>query len=91
MTAHLSLPLRVSGTGALAAHPVGSPAEVGQSVALLSATRVGERRSEPAYGSRDMLFRPQPNVGIDYDAIATWEPRATAAILDIVLDVSGRR
>lgn len=86
MTAHLALPLRVATGGALAAYAVGSPAEVGQSAGLLLATRVGERRSEPAYGSTDGgLFGPLPAAGLDAGAVIRWEPRATDAVLDVTL------
>ena len=93
MTAHLALPLRVAASGALAAHTPGSPAEVGQSVALLLATRIGERRCEPAYGSTDPLFGPQPATAggagaLDTAAVARWEPRARAE--DVAVTVARR-
>lgn len=79
---HLALPLRVSASGSLATQRVGSPAEVGQSVALLLATRVGERRSEPEYGSGDALFGPLGSDRLDEAAIETWEPRAVEELGD---------
>lgn len=90
MSTHLALPLRVAAGGALAAYATGSPAEVGQSVALLLATRVGERRSEPLYGSTDGgLFGPQPAAQLDVGAVIRWEPRATDAVLDVTVTATG--
>lgn len=62
----------------LASLAADSPAEIAQSVALMAATRPGERRSVPDYGLPDPLGH-----GIDVDdlvdAIATWEDRADPA------------
>jgi phage baseplate assembly protein W len=90
MTAsHLSLPLRVGDGGGLAAHAVGSPAEIGQSVGVLLSTRIGERRSEPAYGSTDGgLFGPQQAAQLDVGAVMRWEPRLSAAVVDVALTAS---
>ncbi len=92
---HLALPLRVSTTGALVSLADGSPAEVGQSVAVLLATRVGERRSEPGYGAADPLgYRPARAAVVDTAAVARWEPRATPDLVDlaaVVPTVTGGR
>jgi hypothetical protein len=83
---HLALPLTVAADGTLASVTQDSPAEVSQSVALLLATRPGERRSVPGYGLPDPLFS-----GIDLDQVAAvieeWEDRADPA--DIDLQVTG--
>lgn len=80
MATHLALPLAVTSTGRLAALDQDSPLEVAQSVALLLATRPGERRAVPEYGALDMVA-----VGIDPEviaaAIADWEPRADPAVV----------
>lgn len=72
---HLALPVALAPDGRLVALPQDSPAEVAQSVALLLATRPGERRSVPDYGLPDPVFG-----GVDVDEIvstvAEWEDRA---------------
>lgn len=84
MSTHLALPLRLAAGGRLATLPIGRPAEVAQSVAVLLATTVGERPAEPAYGVPDPL-------GAGFDelvaraAIARWEPRAG----DVAITVDG--
>lgn len=84
MPLRLSLPLRVAADGALAAVEQDSPAEVAQSVALLLATRPGERRSVPDYGTDDPTF-----TGLDVDeihaAIEQWEDRADPATIQLVI------
>lgn len=81
---HLSLPLRLAGTH-LAVVTSGTAAEIAQSAGVLLATRVGERRSEPAYGSRSDLFTltgvPQP----DTAALGYWEPRATPDVVSVTV------
>lgn len=83
MTQHFALPLRLAPDGRLLALPEDSDAEVAQSVQVLLSTRVGERRSEPSYGSTDPLFT-QLNADspsdVDTGAIARWEPRAAGRI-----------
>lgn len=71
----LKLPIQVTGTGQLAAHEDGSAADITQSVTLLLATRVGERRCVPDYGTPDPLFDHVDPAELR-DAIDTWEPRA---------------
>lgn len=75
MAKHLSLPLRVSTSGALASNEQDSPADLNESLRLLLATRIGERTSVPGYGTPDPLFG-----GVDVEAIADaaaeWEDRA---------------
>lgn len=77
---HLSFPITVGPTGRLLSLGDDSPRAVAQSVALLLATRPGERRSVPEYGLTDPLFTPH---GADEaaiaQAVADWEPRATPA------------
>lgn len=82
---HLALPLRLTSDGRFAALDQGSPEEIAQSVALLAATRPGERRSVPGYGIPDPLgggFDPD----VLDDAIEEWEDRADPAYIDVVLD-----
>lgn len=85
MTAHLAAPLRLGGDRALATLTQDSPAEVGQSVALLAATRPGERLAVPGYGTPDPVFG-----GVDLDAVTAalplWEPRADRATVDVTTD-----
>lgn len=86
MTArHLALPLRLAPDGHLVALDQDSPEEIAQSVALLVATRPGERRSVPGYGVPDPLgsgFDPD----VADEAIEEWEDRADPADIDIVTD-----
>lgn len=89
MSTHLALPLRVATSGALAALPVDTPREIGQSVALLLATPIGDRRSEPLYGSIDQLFETVGSVEVDRSAIARWEPRATDDVLTVTVLAQG--
>lgn len=81
MVLTLALPIRVAAGGGLVALVADSDAEIAQSVALLLATRLGERRSVPDYGTPDPLFG-----GVDVDevadAIATWEERADPALVE---------
>lgn len=81
MPAHLALPLTVTTSGGLAALEQDSALEVAQSVALLLATRPGERRAVPDYGALDMVA-----VGIDPEAISAavegHEPRAVPVVID---------
>lgn len=89
MSTHLALPLRVGASGKLAAYPVGSPREIAQSVAVLLVTPIGDRRSEPLYGSLDELFEPVGDVMVDRSAIARWEPRATDDLIAVTLTYAG--
>jgi predicted component of type VI protein secretion system len=83
MALRLAFPLRVTTTGGLATLVQDSPREVAQSVALLLATRPGERRSVPDYGTPDPLFG-----GIDIEditaAVEEWEERADPALVEVV-------
>ena len=85
MSEHLALPLRVTRGGRLATLATGSAAEIGQSVQVLLATRVGERVSEPRYGSRDLLGVPTGEVRVDTAAIQAWERRATADLVAVTV------
>jgi phage baseplate assembly protein W len=91
VTRHLAAPLRLSDAGSLVTLPQDSPQEIAQSVALLVATRPGERRSEPAYGSPAALFAGRaaaldlPAAQLLLGALSTWEPRADPAALDITM------
>jgi phage baseplate assembly protein W len=80
VTLHLAAPLRLTAAGGLATLAQDTPAEVGQSVALLAATRPGERLSVPGYGTPDPVFG-----GIDPHALGAavdvWEPRASGALV----------
>lgn len=96
MTRHLAAPLRLSGSGSLVTLAQDGPQEVAQSVALLVATRPGERRSEPGYGTRDGLFvtgspaSPYPDTQALLAAVSQWEPRADPAALDVALRSPGQ-
>jgi hypothetical protein len=83
MPLRIALPLRVTASGALATFVQDSPREIAQSVALLLATRPGERRSVPDYGTPDPLFG-----GIDVEdihaAVEEWEKRADPALVEVV-------
>lgn len=83
MATTLRLPLQVAG-GALRTLEQDSLREIGQSVALLLATRPGERRSVPDYGTPDPLFDGF-NPAAAVAAIAEWEPRA-AGVTPQLLD-----
>ncbi len=81
MAKNLLLPLRVAANGTLGSVEHGSEPEVSQSVALLVATRVGERRSVPDYGLDDPVFG-----GVDadeiVDTVSAWEGRADPAFVE---------
>lgn len=85
MVLRLALPLQLTPGAGLASLTQDSPAEVAQSVALLLATRPGDRRSVPGYGLADPVF-----VGLDVGevvtTIATWEDRADPAYAELVAD-----
>lgn len=81
MSRHLSAPLRLSGRS-FATLMQDSPAEVGQSVALLVSTRPGERRSVPGYGTPDPLFGGV-DVAAVQAAVSVWETRADPAEVDV--------
>jgi phage baseplate assembly protein W len=85
MTMHFAAPLTVGPSGSLAVLPQDSDLEVAQSLTLLVATVVGERRSLPEYGIESPLFG-----GLDpdaaADAIEEWEPRADPVLIDQLVD-----
>lgn len=83
---HLRLPLTLADGGSLATLARDTPTEIGQSAAVLLATRVGERRVEPTYGSEDQLFAGPDAPVVDSAALALWEPRATPDIVDIAIE-----
>lgn len=74
MAATLRLPLQIAGSG-LRTLEQDTTREIGQSVALLLATRPGERRSVPDYGTPDPLFGGF-NPAAAAAAVAIWEDRA---------------
>ncbi|GAA4117385.1 hypothetical protein GCM10022215_17950 [Nocardioides fonticola] len=82
MPRHLAFPFAVTASGPLAALAQDSDAEIGQSVGILLATPVGDRRCVPGYGLPDPLGR-----GADVDTIAqtvsAWEPRADAVAVAV--------
>lgn len=82
MPQRLALPLRVANGGGLVTLVQDSPAEVAQSVALLLATRPGERRSVPDYGTDDPLFSGLSEEEVSA-AIELWEDRADPATVHI--------
>lgn len=88
MPESLSLPLAITAAGPLAALATDSPAEIAQSVAVLLSTRVGERRSESAYGSAGQLFALVPTLAVDSAAINRWEPRATPETIAVTIEGS---
>ncbi|MBZ5736503.1 GPW/gp25 family protein [Nocardioides sp. TRM66260-LWL] len=75
MPRHLALPIAVTPSGVLSSLEQDSEAEVAQSVGLLVATVIGDRRAATGYGIPDPLGR-----GLDpatlADVLETWEPRA---------------
>lgn len=81
MPKRLLLPITLSARGDLRTVEQDSPIELSQSVALLLDTRVGERRSEPDYGTPDPVFG-----GLDVDeladAIEEWEDRVSGVQFD---------
>lgn len=80
------LPLQVR-DGAMVTVESGSAADVAQSVALLVASRPGERRSVPEYGLDGSLFA-LAGVREDQvrDVVEEWEPRAEVTDVDIAVD-----
>ena len=75
MVDHLALPLRVDGTGRLAAVIQDEPAELAQNAAVILATPIGSRVEVPDFGSP----RPEfvgPDVAGMVAAVEEWEPRA---------------
>lgn len=85
---HFALPLRFDATGATAVNTQDSPAEIAASASVLLMTRVGERRTEPAYGSDGLLFTPVGTAAVDTAALAYWEPRATPDVVNISVTTS---
>jgi phage baseplate assembly protein W len=85
MVQRLALPLMVAPGGHLASLEQDSPEEIAQSVALVIATRPGERRSVADYGMEDPVFG-----GLDIAdmvaVVAEWEPRADPAQAEMLLD-----
>jgi hypothetical protein len=77
---HLAFPVRLSSTGAFAVVEQDSPDEVTQCVAVLVGTVVDQRQELPAYGILDPTFTDGTDIAEVLDAVATWEPRASAAI-----------
>lgn len=77
----LTLPLTVAANGSMSTITQDHPTEIAQSVALLLATRPGERRTLPEYGLADPVF-----AGLDpavvAEVIAEWEPRADAQLIE---------
>jgi hypothetical protein len=86
MVQRLALPLAVTPGRGMVTVEQDSPAEVAQSVGLLLATRPGDRRSVPEYGTPNFL-----GDGLDPDDVAAaleaWEDRANPA--GIVVDEDG--
>lgn len=84
MPLRLALPLTLTAGSGLVTVGQDTPAEIAQSVALLLATRPGERRSVPDYGTPDPMFS-----GVDPDdinaAIEVWEERADPATIEVVV------
>jgi len=83
MPQHLRLPLAVGPTGRLATVQADSTEDVAQSLAVLAATRPGERLSVPEYGSPAQLFGPGINVDELRGAAGRWEPRAAPYAIEI--------
>lgn len=85
-----ALPLIVSPAGSLVELEQDSPAEIAQSVAVLVATRPGERRAVPDYGLVDPL-----GAGADADdiadAISEWEERADPALVEVTVTATGEQ
>lgn len=81
MPRHLALPLVVADSGAFASLEQDTIEEIAGSVALLLATRPGERRSVPDYGAPDPRFAGV-NTSDVADALSEWEERADPALLE---------
>lgn len=85
----LKLPLEIGPQGRMLSLTPGGPADIGQSVGLLVATRPGERRTVPDYGLEDATFS---YVGLREeqirDAVDEWEPRAEITDFDELTDIS---
>lgn len=83
------LPLTVAG-GRFVTVDQASDVDVAQSVALLVATRAGERRSVPGYGLDDPLFASRGLREAEIrDAIDEWEPRAEVTGVEISTGPNG--
>jgi len=85
---HFALPLRFGSDGAAVVNVQDTPAEIAASASVLLMTRVGERRSEPAYGSNGLLFSPVGVGAVDSAALAYWEPRATPDVVTITVNTT---
>lgn len=79
---HLAVPFQLSGTRAATVQD-GTEDEVRQNVAVLVATRPGERLCVPQFGLPDPTFGPggrTPSSAVLEAAVARWEPRARLAL-----------
>lgn len=85
MVEHLSLPLRVTPSGRMAGNEQDSARDIAESLALLFATRPGERRSVPGYGSPELLFATRPQVDGLVAAATDWEERADPMTLSLTV------
>lgn len=81
MTRHLRVPLALDGSGSLVTLTQDGIAEVAQSVAVLLATRPGDRPAVPDYGAPDPTFASDIAGGLTA-AVALWEPRANPVEID---------
>lgn len=83
MSVTLRLPLQVTPGRGLLSLTQDSDADIAQSVALLLATRQGERRSVPNYGLPDPLGAAV-DLAVMAQVISEWEERADPATIDVL-------
>lgn len=83
MAVRLALPITITAGGRLSGVELGSDADLAQSVALLAATRPGERRAVPEYGVEAGLGGAVDVDGIRA-AIVDFEPRVDPVSVTLV-------
>lgn len=86
---HFAYPLTLGQDGSFATLEQDSRAEIRQCVAVLLATTIGSRIELPSYGVPDVTFTHGETIGLVQQAIATWEPRAAAATVDMQVNNDG--
>lgn len=89
---HLAVPFALDGRGHARTVEQDTVTEVGQCVAVLLATRPGDRLVVPGYGIDDRTFDTADGIDDESiaDAVAEWEPRVTVDITRAAIDRSGR-
>lgn len=87
---HLAVPFALDGRGHARTVEQDTVAEVGQCVAVLLATRPGDRLIVPGFGIDDPTFDTGVDVDLIVDAVGKWEPRATVDVVAAAIDRTGR-